>query len=180
MRFFEKAFHTVVIASFISFVSGIAHADNSYMTTGQLVDIKPIYTNVSSQQPYEQCGIRDVPVYGNTGGGASGGDVLAGMIIGGLLGKGVTGKDNGAAAGAVLGGVIAADKGQGGQRIIGYERQRVCETKYRNAQSQIVNQYRLIYDVDGHRMSYTVNRTVGESAYIGQRKRFRVRYQILN
>ena len=180
MRFFEKAFHTVVIASFIGFVSGVAHADNSYVTTGNLVEIQPIYTNVSSQQPYEHCSIQDVPVYGRTGNGASGGDVLTGMIIGGLLGKGVTGKDNGAAAGAVIGGVIAADKGQGSQRIIGYERQRVCETKYRNSQSQVINQYRLTYNVDGNRMSYTVNRTVGQNAYIGQRKRFRVRYQILN
>jgi len=33
------------------------------------------------------------------------------MIIGGIIGKGVTGDDKGAAAGAVLGGVIGADKG---------------------------------------------------------------------
>ena len=35
--------------------------------------------------------------------------LIIGMIVGGILGKGITGKDNGAAAGAVMGGVIAAD-----------------------------------------------------------------------
>ena len=55
----------------------------------------------------------EVPIYGTVtrqGGGASGGHILGGMIIGGLLGKRATGKDNGAATGAVLGGIIAADK----------------------------------------------------------------------
>ena len=61
------------------------------------------------------------------GGGASGTDVLGGMIIGGLLGKGITGKDNGAAAGAVLGGIFQADKKQNKQnQIVGYRQQQQC------------------------------------------------------
>ena len=180
MRYFEKVFHAVVIASFIGLVGGVAHASNSYVTTGKLVRKEPIYTQVSTQQPRQQCGIVDVPIYGNAGGGASGGDVLTGMIIGGLLGKGITNKDNGAAAGAVIGGVIAADKGKGKQVIVGYERKRQCTTVYDNTYNNVVNQYRLVYNVNGHEFAYTVNRAVGENAYIGQRKRFRVRYQILN
>tara|TARA_B100000900_G_scaffold195155_1_gene165118 strand:+ start:197 stop:700 length:504 start_codon:yes stop_codon:yes gene_type:complete len=78
--------------------------------------------------PTTHCQNVEVPVYGTVqGGGASGGDVLAGMIIGGLLGKGITNKDNGAAAGAVLGGVIAADKNNSRQQIVGYKTERQCQ-----------------------------------------------------
>lgn len=77
-----------------------------------------------------QCRDVEVPIYGNTGGGgASGANVLGGMIIGGLLGKGVTGKDNGAAAGAVLGGIIAADNNQGQRGIVGYQVERQCDKR---------------------------------------------------
>lgn len=48
--------------------------------------------------------------------GASAGDILGGIIIGGLLGKGATGQDQGAAAGAIIGGMIAADNNQGPRR----------------------------------------------------------------
>jgi uncharacterized protein YcfJ len=56
-----------------------------------------------------------------------GGDVLMGMIIGGLMGKGLTGQDNGAAAGAVFGGVIAADKA-GKRTVQGYKTETKCRT----------------------------------------------------
>ena len=78
--------------------------------------------------PTTHCQNVEVPVYGTVqGGGASGGDVLAGMIIGGLLGKGITNKDNGAAAGAVLGGVISADKNRSKKVVTGYTTERQCQ-----------------------------------------------------
>ena len=84
-----------------------------------------------------------MPVYGTVqGGGASGADVLGGMIIGGLLGKGVTGKDNGAAAGAVLGGMIAADNNRGRQVITGYRIEQQCrEVMVREEKRQLKNYY---------------------------------------
>ena len=77
--------------------------------------IEDVFATVVESTPYTRqvCQNVEVPIYGTVtrqGGGASGGDILGGMILGGLLGKGVTGKDDGAAAGAVLGGIIAADK----------------------------------------------------------------------
>jgi uncharacterized protein YcfJ len=175
-----RVIYTAFVGLVFALSGSAAYADNSYVTTGKLVEIQPIHTQVQSQTPYEECKIVDVPVYGNAGGGASGGDVLTGMIIGGLLGKGATGKDNGAAAGAVIGGIIAADKGNNRQVITGYTRQRQCVTKYQTGQSTIVNQYNLVYRVDGTNISVTVNRAQGERARIGERKRFRVRYHILN
>ena len=85
------------------------------------------------------CNWVDVPIYGQTGSGASAGDVLGGMIIGGLIGKGVTNKDNGAAAGAVIGGMIAADKKQNKQTIIGYRQERKCQdyTRYNEVSEQV-------------------------------------------
>ena len=176
MRIIKK----LAIAVSIALIGSTAYADNSYVTTGKLIRKEPIYTNISSSKPYRHCNNQEVPIYGRTGGGNAGANALGGMIVGGIIGKAIGGNDKGAAAGAILGGVIGADKSQGQQRIIGYERQRVCETKYRNKQTQVVNQYRLIYNVNGHEMSFTVNSRQGQNAYIGQTKRFRVRYQMLN
>jgi uncharacterized protein YcfJ len=169
---------------FIAFIAGLiassAFAD-SYVTTGKLVHKEPIYTNVNQSQPQQVCRNVEVPVYGTVqGDGASGGDVLAGMIIGGLLGKGVTNKDNGAAAGAVIGGIIAADKGKSKKVITGYRMETQCTTEYVNTTASVVNQYRLIYRINGQDVVYVVNRAQGENAWIGTTKRFRVRYQMLN
>jgi len=96
--------------------------------------IQDHYTTKVYETPYTQdvCKTVDVPIYGRRGGGASAADVLGGMIIGGLIGKGVTNKDNGAAAGAVIGGMIAADKNQGKEEIIGYRQETRCDkvTRY--------------------------------------------------
>ena len=92
-----------------------------------------VYEEMSTPIYYEQCKNIRVPQKN----GASGGDVLGGMILGGLLGKGLTGDDGGAAAGAVLGGIITADKnqGNGGSRI-----ERQCETI-----TEYKTQYKKIY-----------------------------------
>ena len=95
---------------------------------GRVIDY---YNNVVVSTPHEKnlCEEYQVPIYGQQG-SADGADVLMGMIIGGLLGKGVTGKDNGAAAGAVFGGVIAADKGS--KTVIqGYKTETKCRKEVR-------------------------------------------------
>jgi uncharacterized protein YcfJ len=88
------------------------------------------YETVTKRIPHTEqiCRTVDVPIYGNVGGGANASDVLGGMIIGGLIGKGATGKDNGAAAGAVIGGMIAADKKQQ-QGVVGYRQETRCENQ---------------------------------------------------
>lgn len=114
----------------------------------RITSVKPNYVYVNNQNPVNKCYNVDVPVYGNVGGGASGGDVLSGMIIGGLLGKGLTGQDNGAAAGAVFGGIIAADNGNK-QGIVGYRTERQCETVYETEQSRQVKNYYITFEWNG-------------------------------
>src|SRR6056300_1246658 len=73
--------------------------------------IEDYYYTVYDRVPETKriCETVQVPVYGVERRQTNGADVLGGMIIGGILGKGLTGKDNGAAAGAVIGGIAAAE-----------------------------------------------------------------------
>lgn len=134
-----------------------AYAETRYAT---ITNIKTNYQTVWQNVPTTQCQDVEVPIYGNVqGGGASGADVLGGMIIGGLLGKGVTGKDDGAAAGAVLGGIIAADQGNKNKRVItGYKVERQCSEVMVRQETRQVKNYRITYEWDGIRArSYTYN-----------------------
>jgi uncharacterized protein YcfJ len=123
--------------------------------------VEPRYETVYRNVPRTQCQDVEVPVYGTVqGGGASGGDVLAGMIIGGLIGKGITGDDQGAAAGAVMGGVIAADNNNGSRRVVtGYRTERQCnEVMVRESQRELTN-YLIRFEWNGLEGSaYTYNR----------------------
>ena len=136
-----------VLATAAILVSTSAYADN---VRSQVRDhyrnetvSTPVYTN--------KCYDVDVPIYGEQRSGASGGDVLAGMIIGGILGKGITGKDNGAAAGAVMGGVIAADKGSREQVVTGYRKELQCfeEVLYENKTERVYTHSTITFAVDG-------------------------------
>jgi len=146
----------LVVAAFIG-LAPIANAE-AYAT---ITHVKTNYENVRVNVPKRQCRDIEVPIYGVVqGSGASGGDVLTGMIIGGLLGKGVTGKDNGAAAGAVFGGIIAADKAQNSQRVItGYSLERRCTTIDRYETQERIKNYRISYELNGTLgQSYTYNK----------------------
>ena len=56
----------------------------------------------------------------------------------------------------------------------------VSTTTYRNVNKSIVNEYDITYRVQGQQITVRVNRAVGENSWIGQSKRFRVTYQLLN
>jgi uncharacterized protein YcfJ len=80
------------------------------------------------------------------------------MIIGGLLGKGVTGKDNGAAAGAVLGGIIAAENNNGRRVVTGYRVERQCTEVMMREETSSVKDYRITFEWNGiYGSAYTYN-----------------------
>jgi uncharacterized protein YcfJ len=127
--------------------------------------IEDVFATVVESTPYTRqvCQNIEVPIYGTVtrqGGGASGSDILGGMILGGLLGKGATGKDNGAAAGAVLGGIIAADKANKPRTetvITGYKTERQCEniTEYKDVNKKVYDYSIITWKVDGQEYSGT-------------------------
>lgn len=118
-----------------------------------VLNVTDKYRTVTERVPQTKqiCSTVDVPIYGKTGNGASGADVLTGMIIGGLIGKGVTNKDNGAAAGAVIGGVMAADKAQGQDTVIGYRQEQRChnETTYSISQQEVYSHSIITFEHEG-------------------------------
>jgi uncharacterized protein YcfJ len=138
-----------------------ATATSAFATEyARITKIEPRYTTGYQNVPTTQCQDVEVPIYGTQqGNGASGGDVLTGMIIGGLLGKGVSGNDKGAAAGAVIGGVIAADKGQNSKKvIIGYEIQRQCSEVMTRQQISTIKDYHITFEWNGvYGSAYTYN-----------------------
>jgi len=138
-----------------------ATATSAFATEyARITKIEPRYTTGYQNVPTTQCQDVEVPIYGTQqGNGASGGDVLTGMIIGGLLGKGVSGNDKGAAAGAVIGGVIAADKGQNNKKvIIGYEIQRQCSEVITRQQISTIKDYHITFEWNGvYGSAYTYN-----------------------
>mgnify|MGYP006118567959 CR=1 FL=1 len=153
--------------NFLASIALVAIASPAYagdvIEYATVTSVKPRWENVSVNIPVTKCKDVEVPIYSMQqlhSDGATGGDVLTGMIIGGLLGKGITGKDNGAAAGAVFGGVIAADKGQGSERVItGYSLERRCTNIDRYETQERIKNFRISYELDGtYGQSYTYNR----------------------
>lgn len=149
---------TLLTASVLALTASVAAAQTKYAT---VTNIETNYQTSYQNVPTTQCQDVEVPVYGTVqGNGASGGDVLGGMIIGGLLGKGATGKDDGAAIGAIIGGMVAAENGNNSQQVItGYRTERQCNEVVVRQQVQEIKNYRITYEWNGIRSrSYTYNR----------------------
>jgi uncharacterized protein YcfJ len=117
-----------------------------------VTNVEPNWIKVVRTVPVESCGITQVPIYENVQGqGATGLKVLFGSVFGGLLGKAVTDKDEGAIAGAVIGGAVVAEAGRAPQlRIVGYESKEICTTRYVQRTESVPEDYTIQYDWNGY------------------------------
>lgn len=156
------------ILSILSLVAMGACATPAAAEKAIITEVEPNWTQVTRNVPVETCNMAQVPIYEQvTGQGATGLDVLFGALFGGLAGKALTDKDEGAAAGAVIGGVVAAEAGRAPQlRIIGYENKEICTTRYVNRTESVVKDYTIYYEWRGHYGSSVVYDQYAEGDYV--------------
>jgi len=157
-------------------------AANSLTQWGKVTQVRPINTQIQQQTPTQVCKQVQVPIYGNNGSNNSGNAIL-GAIIGGVIGNQFgsgSGKQAATGIGAAIGAVKGSQSGGNNQKIIGYQNTNQCHTHYNSQTVNVVNEYDVTYRVGGHDITMRVNRAQGEQAYVGQTKKFRLRYQILN
>lgn len=163
MKFAEKYFHAVVIAVCGSFLSSIAFAQNTYTAQGTVVEVTPVYQNITKQIPTQTCNTVQVPVYGN--GGQQGSQVfgldLEGAIIGGVLGNNVTKNvENGGTIGALIGGMMGSQRKQNNQQIVGYREEQRCGTTYSTQSEQVVTHKNIVVDAGGYKVQAQTRRDV--------------------
>jgi uncharacterized protein YcfJ len=139
------------ILSILSLVAMGACATPAAAEKAIITEVEPNWTQVTRNVPVETCNMAQVPIYDRVQGqGATGLEVLFGALFGGLAGKAITDKDEGAAAGAVIGGVVAAEAGRAPQlRIVGYENKEICTTRYVNRTESVVKDYTIYYEWQG-------------------------------
>jgi uncharacterized protein YcfJ len=165
-------------------VSGCANAgpqrSGGYQQVyGTVTSVTENWVWQETRVPYESCTTVRVPRSGYyNSGGASGGDVLGGMIIGGLLGKGISGNDRGAAAGAILGGIISADNNHGSRvQTREYHEELRCVTNYETAQEMVQAGYSVDYMYQGHLYNL---KTLRSRYNVGDKIRLNIRVSPIN
>ena len=141
-------------------------------------NVQDHYKTVIDQAPYivEIC--KDVNVSNGPGPNDTGGAILGGLI-GGVLGN-QFGKGDGKTAMTILGAILGADTANrnAGQKRV--EQVTVCDTVYVNQSGNVVNEYDIIYEVNGQYITSRVNSAQGERARVGRSQSFRVTYQPVN
>ena len=105
------------------------------------VHVHDTYKDVINRQPYNVEVCYDKQVSGDKTG-----DTLSGAILGGILGKALTGKDDAAAFGAILGGLVGHNESNatGGSRT-------VCqiETRYKDTNRRIYSHSTIVFVHEG-------------------------------
>ena len=129
---------------------------------GTVTKSDPIRTSYIRKTPSDEkvCETREVPVYGQASAGSNNNNSdLGAMIIGGVIGSAIGNKtsdqDGAGAAGAVVGALLGREHAkkknqQGGQQIVGYRQQEVCNIRKVMIEETIeeVTGYRTRIEVD--------------------------------
>ena len=128
---------------------------------GTVTKSDPIRTSYIRKTPSDEkvCETQEVPVYGQASAGSKNyNSDLGAMIIGGVIGSAIGNKtsdqDGAGAAGAVVGALLGREHAkknqQGGQQIVGYRQQEVCNIRKVMIEETIeeVTGYRTQIEVD--------------------------------
>ena len=139
--------HSLALLVILGFCSP-AHASD--ITNIKIYDHTKVVTQ-SVPLTERRCQDVNVPIYQRSQ-GTSAGDLLAGVLLGGILGKAATKKDNGAAVGAIMGGIIANESGKK-TRVTGYKTEVHCNDiiVYQNSNIETYSHSTIRFFVDGKR-----------------------------
>ena len=154
---------------------------------GTVSGADPIRTSYIRKTPKDErvCQTQDVPVYGEAAGNNE--SDLGAMIIGGVIGSAIGNKtsdnEGAGAAGAVVGALLGrehAKKNQGGgQQIIGYRQQEVCNIRTVMTEQTVeeITGYRVRIEVDGKIISLESKRprNLGERVEINRKTTYSLR-----
>ena len=127
------------LAFTLAFTPVVATAETRIETViGTVTRSEPLMTSYIRKTPSDErvCETQDVPVYAEAGGSNNDSD-LGAMIIGGMIGSAIGNKtsdnDGAGAAGAVVGAILGREHAKknksGGQQIVGYRQQEVCNIR---------------------------------------------------
>jgi len=163
-----------IFASAFALVGTVAQAAG-VVVEGEVLSVQPRYQVINHSVPIQSCTDVQVPVYSSVNTTTTG-DIIGGAIIGGIIGHqigdGNQRKDN-RNAGAVLGGMIAGTTGNR-QQIVGYQTRKQCQTTYQNRQEQVVSGYQVLVEVEDRRMNFETNvkYNVGDKITISKNVRY--------
>lgn len=180
---------TVATAGTLALAPLAAAAETRVETViGTITRSDPIMASYIRKTPSDQrvCETQDVPVYGEASAGNNESD-LGAMIIGGVLGSAIGNKasDNegagaaGAVVGAILGREHAKNNKSGGQKVIGYRQQEVCNIRKVMIEETVeeVTGYRHRIEVDNRIITIESNTPMadGERVEITRRTTYSLR-----
>jgi uncharacterized protein YcfJ len=155
---------------------------------GTVTRSDPVMTSYIRKTPSDQrvCETQDVPVYAEAGAANNGSD-LGAMILGGVIGSAIGNKasdnEGAGAAGAVVGAILGrehAKKNQsGGQKIVGYRQQEVCNVRKVMLEETVeeITGYRHRIEVDNRIITFETNTPLasGERVEITRRTTYSLR-----
>jgi len=127
--------------------SSAVHAE-TYNVNAKVIDVRPVYNQVTFSDPVNSCRNVSVPMYGNSG-PSNPIDTLFGAVLGGAIGN-QFGSGNGQDAMTVLGAIFGADVIQNNNRpVVGYQNQQKCDTNYVRRVERVIDGYDTTYSWNG-------------------------------
>jgi uncharacterized protein YcfJ len=174
---------TIAMAGTLALTPVAATAETRVETViGTVTRSDPIMTSYIRKTPSDQrvCETQDVPVYEEAGAANNQSD-LGAMILGGVIGSAIGNKasdnDGAGAAGAVVGAILGrehAKKNQsGGQKVVGYRQQEVCNVRKVMLEETVeeVTGYRHRIEVDSRIITVETNSPLADGERVEMTRR---------